>query len=110
MRSHAIHPVASTVTHAVDALVTQGDRARRNAERRNPPVSPPNTAPRAVRHSKQEIDRWIPSHVRARVIALSAETGWQVDRLVALAVDLLVIQCRNPKARAELGRMTTPKG
>lgn len=98
MRTSKPISVAHCVDHTLNRLTIPGPAA-------NQPAKPK----RQLRRSQTEIDRWIPSEIRARVIALAAEFGWDVTRVISLAVNLFTVQTRDPQKRQALMDTLKPR-
>jgi len=57
--------------------------------------------------SRRDGTQWLSHEAQSRAIALAAEFSMSVDAVVTLAVNLLAVQCRNPKKREALAQLLT---
>lgn len=106
MRKSSPTHIGSLVTPAIERILPPAGSAakRRNPSSENPAcpdgphrgsAHPSHAAGRRLRTSRAALDEWLFSETRAKTMALAAELGWQVPRVLALAVDLLLITSRN---------------
>lgn len=51
---------------------------------------------------KKDLDTWVTYEAQARAIAMASDLGWEISRVMNLAVSLLFVQVRNPRKRQAL--------